>query len=58
MVIVMKPSATQETIQGLANQLEAEHPEVRVSITKGVGCSILGLVGDTSQVDQDKLTIH
>ena len=58
MVIVMKPSATQETIQGLANQLEAEHPEVRVSITKGVGCSILGLVGDTSQIDQDKLTIH
>ena len=58
MVIVMKPSATQETILGLANQLEAEHPEVRVSITKGVGCSILGLVGDTSQIDQDKLTIH
>ena len=23
-----------------------------------MGCSILGLVGDTSQIDQDKLTIH
>ena len=58
MVIVMKPSATQDTIQALAHQLETDHPEVRVSITKGVGCSILGLVGDTSQIDQDKLTIH
>ena len=58
MVIVMKPSSTQETIQGLAHQLEQEHPEVRVSITTGTGCSILGLVGDTSRIDQDKLTIH
>ena len=58
MVIVMKPSATQDTIQALAHKLETDHPEVRVSITKGVGCSILGLVGDTSQIDQDKLTIH
>ena len=58
MVIFMKPSATQDTIQGLAHQLEQDHPEVRVSITKGVGCSILGLVGDTSRIDQDKLTIH
>lgn len=58
MVIVMKPSATQDTIQALARQLEADHPEVRVSITNGVGCSILGLVGDTSRIDEDKLTIH
>lgn len=58
MVIVMKPSATQDTIQALAHQLETDHPEVRVSITKGVGCSILGLVGDTSRIDQDKITIH
>ena len=58
MVIVMKPSATQDTIQGLAHQIEQAHPEVRVSITKGVGCSILGLVGDTSRTDQGKITSH
>ena len=58
MVIVMKPSATTDTIQALVHQLEQDHPEVRVSITKGVGCSILGLVGDTSRIDQDKLIIH
>lgn len=57
MVIVMKPGVAQEKIQALVEQLEQEHG-VRIGITKGVGCSILGLVGDTTHIDMDKLAFH
>ena len=45
MVIVMKHGVGPERIQALVSQLEREHG-VAVGITNGVGCSILGLVGD------------
>lgn len=57
MVIVMKPGVAQEKIQALVEQLEQEHG-VRIGITKGIGCSILGLVGDTTHIDMDKLAFH
>ena len=41
MVIIMKPGTKQERIQTLVTQLEQEHG-VKVGITNGVGCSILG----------------
>ena len=53
MVIVMKPGVSQEKIQTLAAQLERDHG-VSVGITNGVGCSILGLVGDTAHIDMGK----
>ena len=39
-------------MEALARKLEKEE-QVTVGITNGVGCSILGLVGDTSKVDMD-----
>ncbi len=57
MVIVMKPGVSQEKIQALVAQLEREHG-VAVGITNGVGCSILGLVGDTAHIDMGKLTMN
>ena len=57
MVIVMKPGVSQETIQTLVAQLERDHG-VTVGITNGVGCSILGLVGDTAHIDMDKLSLN
>lgn len=57
MVIVMKPGTKQESIQALVAQLEQEHG-VRVGVTRGVGCSILGLVGDTTHIDMGKLSLH
>ena len=57
MVIVMKPGVKQEHILALVAQLEQEHG-VKIGITKGVGCSILGLVGDTTHIDMDKLAFH
>ena len=57
MVIVMKPGVGQEKIHALVAQLERDHG-VTVGITNGVGCSILGLVGDTAHIDMDKLTMN
>ena len=57
MVIVMKPGVSQEKIQALVALLERDHG-VTVGITNGVGCSILGLVGDTAHIDMDKLSMN
>ena len=57
MVIVMKPGVSQEKIQTLARQLEQDY-SVTAGVTNGVGCSILGLVGDTAHIDMDKLTMN
>ena len=46
MVVVMKPNASKEDIAKLAAELEQLN--LKVSITEGHGCSILGLVGDTT----------
>ena len=57
MVIIMKPGTKPERIQVLVYQLEHDHG-VKVGITNGVGCSILGLVGDTTHIDLDKLSMN
>ena len=56
MVVVMKPGTRQEDIQHLADKLKQLGLEV--GITNGVGCTILGLVGDTTAVDMDKISIN
>ena len=56
MVIVMKPGVSQEHIHALVARLEHDHG-VCVGVTNGVGCSILGLVGDTAHIDMDKLSM-
>ena len=57
MVIVMKPGTKQEDIQILVHRLEQEE-KVSVGVTNGVGCTILGLVGDTTHLDMDKLSME
>ena len=56
MVVVMKPGTRQEDIQHLADKLKQLGLEV--GITNGVGCTILGMVGDTTAVDMDKISIN
>ncbi|BFK88290.1 3-deoxy-7-phosphoheptulonate synthase [Pseudoflavonifractor gallinarum] len=56
MVVVMKPGTQQQEIQALAHSFE--EMGLQVGITNGVGCSILGLVGDTTAVDMDKIAIN
>ena len=57
MVIVMKPGTPLEEVELLARKLEREE-KVSVGITNGVGCSILGLVGDTTHMDMDTLSME
>ena len=56
MVVVMKPGTRQADIEHLVGKLKQLGLEV--GITNGVGCTILGLVGDTTAVDMDKISIN
>ena len=56
MVIVMKPGTQQREIDKLVAQFQLQG--LTVGITNGVGCTILGLVGDTTAVDMDKISIN
>ena len=56
MVIIMKPGTSKERIEALAHELEVQG--LKVGITNGVGCSILGLVGDTTHLNADDLLLH
>ena len=55
MVVVMKPGTRKEEIEALARSFEQQG--LNVGITNGVGCTILGLVGDTTAVDMDEISI-
>ncbi|MGM9607123.1 MAG: 3-deoxy-7-phosphoheptulonate synthase [Oscillospiraceae bacterium] len=56
MVVVMKPGTEQREIDKLVAQFQLQG--LTVGITHGVGCTILGLVGDTTAVDMDKISIN
>ena len=56
MVVVMKPGTEQREIDKLVAQFQLQG--LQVGITNGVGCTILGLVGDTTAVDMDKISIN
>ena len=53
MIAVLKPSATQDQIENLTKWLEGRGLSVHIS--KGEFCTILGLIGDTSQIDTELL---
>jgi len=53
MIAVLKPSATQEQIESLTKWLEGRGLSVHIS--RGEFCTILGLIGDTSQIDTELL---
>ena len=56
MVVIMKPGTEQADIRKLVAKFEAMN--FKVGVTNGVGCTILGLVGDTTAVDMDKISIN
>ena len=56
MVVVIKPGTEQREIDKLVAQFQLQG--LTVGITNGVGCTILGLVGDTTAVDMDKIAIN
>jgi len=52
----MKPGTQEKDITALCRKFE--DMGLKVGITNGVGCTILGLVGDTTAVDIDKISIN
>jgi len=56
MVVVMKPGTQQREIDKLVAQFQLQG--LQVGITNGVDCTILGLVGDTTAIDIDKISIN
>ena len=56
MVVVMKPTARRADIEKLVKEFEGQG--LQVGITNGVDCTILGLVGDTTAVDLNKITTN
>ena len=56
MVVVMKPGTQQRDIEALVAKFK--EMDLDVGVTTGVGCTILGLVGDTTAVDMDKISIN
>ena len=53
MVVVMKQGTQQREIDKLVAQFQLQG--LQVGITHGVDCTILGLVGDTTAIDIDKM---
>lgn len=53
MVVILKQGASQNDIRKLVAHFEAQN--LKVGITVGVDCTILGLVGDTTAVDMEKI---
>ncbi len=56
MVIIMKPGTRKEDIEALADTFRAQGLDV--GITHGIGCTILGLVGDTTELDIGKISME
>ena len=56
MIIIMKPDATQETIEPLVEELNKQG--MQVQINKGVGCTVLGVLGDTLSIDKAKIELR
>ena len=56
MVVIMRPGTAQKEIDKLVEQLQGQG--LQVGVTKGVDCSILGLVGDTTAVDMNKISTN
>lgn len=56
MVVIMKPSAKKENVDALVAKFETQG--IQVGITNGIGCTILGLVGDTTALDMDKISME
>lgn len=56
MVIVMRPGTEQREIDKLVAQFQLQG--LQVGITNGVDCTILGLVGDTTAVDINKISTN
>lgn len=56
MVIVMKPTASEESIQNMISKIENLHCKVHIS--QGENYCILGIIGETSKINTDQIEAY
>ena len=56
MVVIMKPKTAEEDIEKMISYVKDMGLDVMVN--KGVDCTVLGLLGDTSRIDPDTLMLN
>ncbi|MDR0760019.1 MAG: 3-deoxy-7-phosphoheptulonate synthase [Treponema sp.] len=56
MIVVMKPGANREEVHWFAGTLEKQG--VKIHFSEGMSQTVLGLVGDTSGIDEESLLAH
>ena len=56
MVVIMKPKTKEEDVNKMINYVKDMGLDVMVN--KGVDCTVLGLLGDTSRIDPDTLMLN
>ncbi len=56
MIVILKPEAPKEEIKSIVGELKAFGMDVQVN--EGVECTVLGVLGNTYEVDSDSITLH
>ena len=56
MIVIMKPEASDEQINPIVAELNEQG--MHVQINKGVGCTVLGVLGDTLLIDKEKIGLR
>lgn len=56
MVVILKPKTTEEDVEKIISYIKDMGLDVMVN--KGVDCTVLGLLGDTSRIDPDTLMLN
>ncbi|MGN1058866.1 MAG: 3-deoxy-7-phosphoheptulonate synthase [Clostridia bacterium] len=56
MIIIMKPEASEESISQIVSDLKASKMDVQVN--KGVECTVLGVLGNTMEIDAGTLQLN
>ena len=55
MIVIMKNDASDNEVNDVLNELKSCNMEVQIN--QGIGCTVLGVIGDTSQMDKEKITL-
>lgn len=56
MIVILKPQTEKAEVQGIVGELRDIGMDVQVN--EGVECTVLGVLGNTYEVDTDSITLH
>ncbi|MFZ5974137.1 MAG: 3-deoxy-7-phosphoheptulonate synthase [Bacillota bacterium] len=56
MIVIMKPEASDEEIKPIVEELNDKG--MQVQINRGVGCTVLGVLGDTLSIDKENIELR